>query len=123
MAMRTLGLDLGISAPSVAVALDERGEPVVEGLRFTLGLPELQEVERAALKGAEPGTKLHVVMEKTFPTHEYVSEIFYISGTQSEFCQAGPSKGRAEVSVPESQNRRTGCLGDGPASFPGSEPT
>ena len=60
--MRTLGLDLGISAPSVAVALDERGEPVVEGLRFTLGLPELQEVERAALKGAEPGTKLHVVM-------------------------------------------------------------
>lgn len=87
MARRTLGLDLGISAPSVAVALDERGEPVVKGLRFTLGLPELQEVERAALKGAEPGTKLHVVMEKTFPTHEYVSGFFTSRGHEVSFAK------------------------------------
>ena len=87
MARRNLGLDLGINAPSVAVALDERGEPVVEGLRFILGVPELQEVEQAALKGAEPGTKLHVVMEKTFPTHEYVSKFFASLGHEVSFAK------------------------------------
>jgi transposase len=73
-------VDLGINAPSVAVGLDEQGKEVLQAVRFELSLEELEAVERAALRGAEPGTKLHVVMEKTFPSCEYVSGFFRMRG-------------------------------------------
>jgi hypothetical protein len=58
---RTLGVDLGINAPCVAVGLDEQGAEVLEATRFELSLEELERVEQAALRGAKPGTKLRLL--------------------------------------------------------------
>jgi len=84
---RTLGVDLGINAPCVAVGLDEQGEEVLEATRFELSLEELERVERGALRGAKPGTKLHVVMEKTFPSCEYVSGFFVSRGHKVSYAK------------------------------------
>ena len=64
---RVLGIDLAIQAPNVAVVADEEGKIVSEAIRFELSIEELERVERWALRGMPEGTKLHVVMEKTFP--------------------------------------------------------
>ncbi len=69
MQQRTLGIDLGIQSPSVAVVMDEQGEAVVGGLPFELSVEGLERVEQAAVREAAPGSKLHVVMEQTFPTY------------------------------------------------------
>jgi transposase len=82
-----MGIDLGIQARSVAVVLDERGEVLVDGLGFELSVEELERVERAALENAESGTKLHVVIEKTFPTCEYVSGFFSARGHEVSFAK------------------------------------
>ena len=76
MKRRMLGVDLGIRAPSVAVIANEEGEVISGGIRFELDVKELARVEQEALRGAAEGTKLHVVMEKTFPTCQYVSAFF-----------------------------------------------
>jgi transposase len=84
---RTLGVDLGINAPCVAVGLDEQGTEVLEATRFELSFEELEWVEQAALGGAKPGTKLHVVMEKTFPSCEYVSGFFASRGHKVSYAK------------------------------------
>ena len=40
MQQRTMGIDLGIQSPNVAVVLDEQGEPVVNGMRVELDVKE-----------------------------------------------------------------------------------
>ncbi len=85
--MRTLGVDLGINAPCVAVGLDEQGEETLGATRFELSFEELERVEQAALRGAEPGAKLHVVMEKTFPSCEYVSGFFASRGHKVSYAK------------------------------------
>ena len=69
--------------PALQSVLDEQGEEVLEATRFELSLEELERVERGALRGAKPGTKLHVVMEKTFPSCEYVSGFLFHGATRS----------------------------------------
>jgi transposase len=76
MSQRTVGIDLGITAPSVAVVLDEKGQLLIERHRFELSVEQLEQLEGKALAGAPEGSRLHVVMEKTFPTCEYVSRFF-----------------------------------------------
>lgn len=87
MIRRTMGIDLGIQAPSVAVLLDEQGEVIVDGLRFELSVEELERVERSALEGATSGTSLHVVIEKTFPSCDYVSGFFIGRGHEVSFAK------------------------------------
>ena len=87
MNQRTMGIDLGINAPSVAVVLDERGDVLVRGMRFEVSVEELERVERSALEGTPPGAKVHVVIEKTFPTCEYVSGFFSSRGHEVSFAK------------------------------------
>jgi transposase len=87
MKRRMLGVDLGIRAPSVAVIADEEGKVISGGIRFELDVKELARVEQEALRGAPEGTKLHVVMEKTFPTCQYVSAFFRGRGHETSFAK------------------------------------
>ena len=87
MNQRTMGIDLGINAPSVAVVLDERGDVLVRGMRFEVTVEELARVERSALEGAPLGAKVHVVIEKTFPTCEFVSGFFSSRGHEVSFAK------------------------------------
>jgi transposase len=80
-------VDLGINAPCVAVGLDEQGMEVLEATRFELSLEELERVERGALRNAAPGTKLHVVMEKTFPSCDYVNGFFASRGHKVSYAK------------------------------------
>jgi transposase len=99
MEQRTMGIDLGIQSPNVAVVLDERGEEVESKLIFEMSKEEFQRVEQAALSGARDGTKLHVVMEKTFPTCEYVSEYFLGQGHAVSYAKPDQVKeGRKFIS-------------------------
>lgn len=82
-----MGIDLGVQAPSVAVVLDEQGDVVVDGLRFELSVEELERVEQSALQNAAPGIRLHVVIEKTFPSCEYVSGFFNARGHEVSFAK------------------------------------
>jgi transposase len=82
-----MGIDLGIQSPNVAVVLDETGEVLVERLYFELGVKEFERAERAALQGAVEGAKLHVVMEKTFPSYEYVSRYFLARGHDVSYAK------------------------------------
>jgi transposase len=93
MSQRTVGIDLGITTPSVAVVLDERGELLIEGQRFELCVEQLEQLEQKALAGAPEGSRLHVVMEKTFPTCEYVSRFF--AGRNHEVSYAKPDQLKA----------------------------
>ncbi len=92
MICRILGLDLGIRAPSVAVVADERGRKIGKTLRFDLDVKEMERVERSALSGEAEGTKLHVVMEKTYPTCEYVSSFFKARGHKVSFAKTDQVK-------------------------------
>jgi transposase len=82
-----LGVDLGIRAPSVAVVADEEGKVISGAIRFELDVKELARVEQEALRGAAEGTKLHVVMEKTFPTCQYVSAFYRAQGHETSFAK------------------------------------
>jgi len=77
---RTLGIDLGVKSSNVGVIWEEQGHHLVEVVRFELSLQELERVERAALRGSAEGTQLHVVLEKTYPSCEYVSKYFINQG-------------------------------------------
>lgn len=92
MLSRVLGLDLGIRAPSVAVVADDRGNVIGKTLRFELDVNEMAVVEQAALSGAPEGTKLHVVMEKTYPTCEFVSAFFKSRGHKVSFAKTDQVK-------------------------------
>jgi len=85
MRERTLGIDLGVKSPNVAVVWEEQGHRLIEVLRFELSLPEIKRVEEVALCGMAEGTKLHVVMEKTYPSCKYVSEYFLKQGHKVSF--------------------------------------
>lgn len=87
-----LGVDLGIRAPSVAVLADEQGRVIGETLRFELNVEEIERVERTALAAAPDGTKLHVVMERTYPTSEYVSSFFKARGHEVSFAKTDQVK-------------------------------
>ena len=87
MHQRTLGIDLGVKSPNVAVVWEERGHRLIEVLHFELSLPEIERVERAALRGMAEGTKLHVVLEKTYPSCEYVSKYFLNRGHEVSYAK------------------------------------
>ena len=92
MKYRVLGLDLGIRAPSVAVVADTDGTIIGNTVRFELGIDELKGVEVAALKDAKEGTKLHVIMEQTYPTSEYVTAFFLGRGHKVSFAKPNQVK-------------------------------
>ena len=92
MKHRVLGLDLGIRAPSVAMVADTDGTIIGNAVRFELGIVELERVEAAALEGAKEGTKLHVVMEQTYPTSEYVTAFFLARGHKVSFAKPNQVK-------------------------------
>jgi len=110
MNRRTMGIDLGIQAPSVAVVLDERGEVLVDGLRFELSLENLEQAERVALESAAPGTKLHVVIEKTFPSCEYVSGFFSRRGHEVSFAKPDQVKEARRFLSPKVKTDRRDAL-------------
>ena len=87
MKHRVLGLDLGIRAPSVAVVADTEGTIIGNAVRFELGIDELERVEVGALKGAKESSKLHVIMEQTYPTSEYVTAFFLTRGHKVSFAK------------------------------------
>ncbi len=95
-----MGLDLGVRAPSVCVVLDEQGEPVLDGASFGLNIVELEGLERKALEGAPAGTKLHVVMEKTYPTFEYVSRFLIRREYRVSFAKPDQVKAARKVMAP-----------------------
>ena len=93
MKHRVVGVDLGIRAPSVAVVAATDGT-ILDGkaLRFKLSIDELERVESAALEGSKEGTKLHVVMEQSYPTSEYASAFFRARGHEVSFAKTNQVK-------------------------------
>lgn len=87
MEHRVVGIDLGIQAPSVAMVAETDGRIIGAAIRFELDVEELERVEALALTGAKEGTKLHVVMEQTYPTSEYVSAYFIAQGHKVSFAK------------------------------------
>ena len=92
MKHRVVGVDLGIRAPSVAVVAETDGTILGKALRFKLSVDELERVEAEALEGAEQGVKLHVVMEASYPTSEYVSAFFRGRGHEVSFAKPNQVK-------------------------------
>ncbi len=92
MKHRVLGVDLGIQAPSVAMVAETDGTILGNAVRFELSIDELERVEASALEGAKEGTKLHVVMEQTYPTSEYVSAFFLARGHEVSFAKPNQVK-------------------------------
>lgn len=64
--VRLLGLDLGVTSPHVAVVLDGAGS-VCARRRARPTVDSLTALEAAALAGAQPDTRLVVVVEPTGP--------------------------------------------------------
>jgi transposase len=87
MHQRTLGIDLGVKSTNVAVVWEEQEHRLIEVLRFELSLPEIKRVEEVALRGMAEGTKLHVVLEKTYPGCEYVSKYFLNQGHKVSYAK------------------------------------
>lgn len=83
----TMGIDLGIKAPSVAVLLDEESNILIDGERFELSLEALERLECMALQAAGAESRLHVVIEKTFPSCEYMSGFFRSRGYEVSFAK------------------------------------
>lgn len=104
MENRVLGLDLGIQAPSVAMVADTDGTVLGQAIRFELDIEELEGVEAAALAGAKEGTKLHVVMEQTYPTSEYVSAFFKARGHEVSFAKPNQVKEFRKCLSPKVKN-------------------
>ncbi len=92
MKHRVVGIDLGIRAPSVAMVAEVDGTIIGNAVRFELGIDELERVEVAGLEGAKEGTKLHVVMEQTYPTSEYVTAFFLGRGHKVSFAKPNQVK-------------------------------
>lgn len=92
MEQRVVGMDLGIRAPSVAVVAETDGTILGKALRFKLSIEELERVEATALEGTEEGAKLHVVMEASYPTSEYVSAFFRARGHEVSFAKPNQVK-------------------------------
>jgi len=63
--MRTIGIDLGISAAHKAIILDERGKAITPTLRITAHQDDLARLLDRAQEGSEEGEPLQVVMEPT----------------------------------------------------------
>ncbi len=63
---RIIGLDLGVTSAHSAVVLDARGQ-VLARRRASSTVASLGELERIALRGADPGSTLTVVIEPTGP--------------------------------------------------------
>lgn len=87
MHQRTMGIDLGVKSPNVAVVWEEEGQRPIEVVKFDLFLKEFERLERAGLSGAAEGTKLHVVMEKTYPAYQYVSKFFLDRGHHVSYAK------------------------------------
>lgn len=87
MHQRTVGIDLGVKSAHVAVVWEEEGQRIIEVIKFDLYLKELVRIERAAIAGASEGTKLHVVMEKTYPAYQYVSKFFLDRGHDVSYAK------------------------------------
>lgn len=92
MKNRVVGVDLGIRAPSVAMVAETDGTIIGNAVRFELSIEELERVEAVALEGAKEATKLHVVMEQTYPTSEYVSAFFLSRGHEVSFAKPNQVK-------------------------------
>ena len=92
MKHRVVGIDLGIRAPSVAMVADTDGTIIGNAVRFELDIDELERVEVAGLEGAKEGTKLHVIMEQTYPTSEYVTAFFLGRGHKVSFAKPNQVK-------------------------------
>ena len=101
-----MGIDLGIQAPSVAVVLDEEGKVLVDGLSFELSAEGLERVEHSALEGVAEGTKLHVVIEKTFPTCEFVSRFFNGRGHRVSYAKPDQVKRARQFISPKVKPER-----------------
>ena len=106
MKHRVVGIDLGIRAPSVAMVADTDGTIIGNAVRFELGIDELERVEVAGLEGAKEGTKLHVVMEQTYPTSEYVTAFFLARGHKVSFAKPNQVKEFRKCLSPEGENGR-----------------
>jgi len=63
--MRTIGIDLGISAAHKAIILDERGKAITPTLRVSPDPVDLARLLDRARRGSEEGEPLRVVMEPT----------------------------------------------------------
>jgi transposase len=63
--MRTIGIDLGISAAHKAIVLDERGKAITPTLRIAADAVDLARLLDRAREGSEESEPLRVVMEPT----------------------------------------------------------
>ena len=61
--MRTIGIDLGISAAHKALVVDERGDVITRTLRITADPVDLARLLDLAREGCEEGEPLRVVIE------------------------------------------------------------
>ena len=79
MRRRIVGIDLGITSAHAVAVVDETGRVVVRR-RCRPRLDSLSAIESAALAGAEPGTRLEVVIEPTGPAWLPVAVFFIRRG-------------------------------------------
>ena len=107
--MRTIGIDLAISATHKAVVVDERGNAITPLLDVTAAPAVLDDLLRRAREGADEEERLRVVMEPTslswLPIASYViqrEETVHLVNTQqiSDLRSSTASMPRAIVSAP-----------------------
>jgi transposase len=79
MHRRLVGIDLGIASAHTVRVLDEQGREVCRR-RCEPTVASLSTIEAAALAGAEPGTRLEVVVEPTGPAWLPVAVFFAARG-------------------------------------------
>lgn len=79
MSRRIVGIDLGITSAHAVAIIDETGRVLVRR-RCRPRLESLSAIESAALAGAEPGTRLEVVIEPTGPAWLPVAVFFIRRG-------------------------------------------
>lgn len=87
--MRTIGIDLGISASHKAVVVDEGGNAITRLLQVTADPADLEDLMRQARDGADDGEPLRAVMEPTglswLPVASYLIQrevTVYLANTQ-----------------------------------------
>lgn len=87
--MRTIGIDLGISASHKAVVVDEEGKAITRVLQVTADPGDLEELIRQAREGADDEESLRAVMEPTglswLPIASYLVQrevTVYLANTQ-----------------------------------------
>jgi transposase len=79
MQRRLVGIDLGIASAHTVRVRDEAGQEVCRR-RCEPTVDSLSMIERAALAGAVPGTRLEVVMEPTGPAWLPIAVFFTVRG-------------------------------------------